>query len=111
MKHINYHKIKVKTFSSATNPFPTRVTVKIFEIICNKSPDIVHRQTVHRILGVCCLIVAKFYYDGYNSLHFGQVLGVKKEKLILMESFLFLDVLEGKLNFIKNDNNEKMMME
>ena len=85
--------------------------VRIFEIICNKKPDIVHQQTVHRILGVCCLIVAKFYYDGYNSLHFGQVLGVRKEKLIIMESFLFFDVLEGKLNFIKNDNNEKMMIE
>ena len=59
--------------------------VRIFELICNKRPSIVHQQTVHRILGVCCLIVAKFYYDGYNSLHFGQVLGVRREKLDIME--------------------------
>jgi len=61
--------------------------IRIFESACLKGPEIIHKQTVHRILGTCCLIAGKFYYDGYNSGGFEKLLGVKKSKLDEMEKY------------------------
>jgi hypothetical protein len=73
--------------------------VRIFEIACGKSPEIIHNNTIHRILGTCCMVAAKFYYDGYNSKGCEQMLGVRRSKLCEMEKVLFYDVLGGFINF------------
>jgi len=60
--------------------------VRMFEKVCIKRAEIIHQNTIHRILGTCCLIVAKFHYDGYNSKDFGKVLGVRRNKMATMEN-------------------------
>ena len=63
--------------------------VRIFEIACGMGGEIIHKNTIHRILGTCCMVAAKFYYDGYNSKGCEQMLGVRRSKLHEMEKVLF----------------------
>lgn len=66
--------------------------IRLFEKVSLTEPDLIHEQTVHRVIGTCCLVIAKFCYDGYNSSGFEKVLGVRKSKMAEMEQVLFLDV-------------------
>jgi len=74
--------------------------IRIFELVAQKREEIIHENSVHRLIGCCCLIAAKFSYDGYNSKGFEKVLGVRKSKMADMEKFLFLDVLNGSLELL-----------
>ena len=83
--------------------------IRIFELVAQKREEIIHENAVHRyiffnnklrLIGCCCLIAAKFSYDGYNSKGFEKVLGVRKSKMADMEKFLFLDVLNGSLELL-----------
>lgn len=74
--------------------------MRLFEKVSLTEPDLIHEQTVHRIIGTCCLITAKFCYDGYNSKGFEKVLGVRKSKMSEMEYVLFIDVLKGSLSVV-----------
>lgn len=76
-------------------------SIRLFERVSEIQPDLIHENTLHRIIGGCCLIIAKFSYDGYNSKGFEKVLGVRKSKMSEMEHILFIDVLRGNLNVVK----------
>lgn len=76
-----------------SNHYVLAEAVRIFGIICEVKPAIIHEQTIHRLLGCCCLLAGKFYYDGYNPKGFEKILGVRKNKLASMENYLFMEVL------------------
>jgi len=80
--------------------------IRIWELVAQKREEIIHENSVHRLIGCCCLLAAKFSYDGYNSKGFEKVLGVRKSKMADMEKFLFLDVLNGNLELLPKNKKQ-----
>ena len=76
--------------------FVLEQTVRLFLEVCKNKREIVHKQTLHRILGICGIIVAKYCFDGFNPQGFNSFLGVNKKKLPEMEFYIFIDVLYGR---------------
>lgn len=70
----------------AGNMYVLAEAIRIFENVVKKKSEIIHENTVHRIIGCCCLLAGKLCYDGYNSKGFEKVLGVRRSKMSEMEN-------------------------
>jgi len=85
-----------------SNCYVLAEAVRIFEMICESKGQIIHEQTVHRLIGCCCLLAGKLHYDNYNPKGFDKILGVRKNKLAMMENEIFIDILQCNLKLLSN---------